>query len=96
MVKFKYYHTGSTFNSSNLSNDDIAFVEESGSLWTHGHEYKLTDTVTDIQDNVNVNNTAFQNTGDGFINFVGIHGIDVGQTYLVGEAVGDGGQITYQ
>ena len=67
MVKFKYYHTGSTFNSSNLSDDDIAFVEATGSLWTHGHEYKLTDTVTDIQDHVKINGTAFQNTGDGYI-----------------------------
>lgn len=79
MVKFKYYHTGSTFNSSNLSNDDIAFVEATGSLWTHGHEYKLTDTVTDIQDHVKINSAAFQNTGDGYIEFAGVQGISINQ-----------------
>lgn len=39
MVKFKYYNSGSTFNSNALSNDDIAFVEDTGSIWTHGIEF---------------------------------------------------------
>lgn len=94
MVKFKYYHTGSTFNSSNLSNDDIAFVEATGSLWTHGHEYKLTDTVTDIQDHVKVNGTAFQNTGDGYINITGANVIRIEQPSFSQEVVVDGGLIT--
>lgn len=95
MVKFKYYHTGSTFNSSNLSNDDIAFVEATGSLWTHGHEYKLTDTVTDIQDHVKINGTAFKNTGDGYIDIVGTDGINIVQPHITEEVV-VGGLIRYQ
>ena len=39
MVKFRYYNSGSTFNSDILSNDDIAFVEDTGSIWTHGIEF---------------------------------------------------------
>lgn len=90
MVKFKYYHTGSTFNSSNLNNDDIAFVEATGSLWTHGHEYKLTDTAGDIQSVVKVNGDAFSNTGDGYIDFIGVNDIQVSQSQTIEQSPQNG------
>lgn len=46
MVNFKYYKSGATFDSSALNNDDIAFVEESKSLYTHGEQYKFVDANT--------------------------------------------------
>ena len=40
MVKLKYYESGATFDASSLNNDDIAFVEDSKTIYTHGVEFK--------------------------------------------------------
>lgn len=66
MVKFKYYNSGSTFNSNALSNDDIAFVEDSKSIYTHGVEFKPNIYAEDvvIRDTIpNANGHAYVDLG---------------------------------
>lgn len=48
MVKLKYYNSGATFDASSLNNDDIAFVEDSKTIYTHGVEFKPEITADDV------------------------------------------------
>ena len=53
MVNFKYYNTGAPFDSTSLQSDDIAFVADTNSLFTHGKEYKfITDVILNTKQDV--------------------------------------------
>ena len=53
MIQHKYYKTGTQFDSTSLNNDDIVFVEDTNSVYTHGTQFKfMTGSVPTISTDI--------------------------------------------